>query len=146
MTPAEAAALLTFASAFDNRRVTPEAATAWAEVLIDMSLADGKKAIQDHYASSGEWIMPVHINAAVRRMHDRRFERVGAHLPGSPSDLPGHQIPTWTRAMRRAIADGATVADAQDRADRLVGYTRLPEIEDGPAMDVKELINNTRSK
>lgn len=145
MTPAQAAALLTYASAFDNRRVTPEAATAWAEVLIPMSLADGKAAIQRHYASTSDWIMPVHINAAVTRVQEKRFEAAGV-LPGSPADLDGSQHVLWTRTLRHAIADGVSVHDAVTAADRATNYDRPPEITDGPVRDIKALIAATERK
>lgn len=76
MNPAEVAALLTYASAFDGRRVSAEVATAWAEALdTATTLADARQAITEHYAGSSAWLMPAHVNARCREYRRIRAER-----------------------------------------------------------------------
>lgn len=91
------------------------------------------------------WVTPGDLIREVKAIRSDRISAAGV-LPTPPAELTPGEAVQWQRALVRLIGDGRDVADARDRADRLVGYTRPPEIEDGPVMDVKELINNARRK
>lgn len=78
MTPAEAAVVLALAAAFDGRDVTSKAAAlAWAEVLPDVTLEQGKAAVLTWYATERRWIMPADVRAYV----DRRAREALAARP-----------------------------------------------------------------
>lgn len=117
-----AAALLSWASAFDNREVTEAAATAWAEALDErVNLADGKAAISAHYAKDPRWIMPAAINAGVLSIRKTRLDAMQSPQP--PQSLDGHpgRELTWQRAYREAIGDGETEDRATIRACDALG-------------------------
>ncbi len=136
--PAEAAGLLSYAAATDNREVTETAAHAWAAALDDkVTPRDGKAAIDAHRSTSVDWLMPAHINAEVRRIRRQRLD--GMETPQPPEALDG--IPArelaWQREYRRAVGDGSTEADALTAACNAVGIpvpkpleiaTRPPEL------------------
>ncbi len=69
MSPREANVLLTHVTLLDGRfKRTPEEqaqmATAWAGVLVDVSLDAARSAVNDHYATETRSIMPADIVAA----------------------------------------------------------------------------------
>lgn len=107
MTPAEAAALLTVAAAFDNRKPDADQAHAWAMTLDDMRFIDCREAIVDHYRGSKEWLMPADVRDKVKKLRHERIRAYGVIYP------PAHIDPDDTlaiqrheRDMRRQIADG----------------------------------------
>ena len=108
MTPAEAAAALTLAAAFDNRTPTEAAAHAWAEALPDVPLADAREVIVAHYRSESRWVMPADVLTGTRRLRAARWASHGELIPPPPDalrdDVAG-QI-EWTRAYRAAVGDG----------------------------------------
>lgn len=107
MTPPEAAALLGIACGFDNRQPSEEAAIAWAAALGDVSFADARAAVVDHYSREATWLMPASIRRSVRRIRDRRLEVAGELTPPrdlDPDDVGAYQ--RWLRGARRAAADG----------------------------------------
>ena len=112
MTPAEAAALLAVAAAFDNRKPDPDAATAWALALDGWRFEDCRDAIVAHYRRSREWIMPSDVIGGVQAIRNERLERFRklngwkALLP--PADLADdpRAEQEWTYRMTQAICDG----------------------------------------
>jgi len=141
MTPATAAALLAYASAFDNRNVTPEAATAWSEALAPyVNLTDGKAAIVEHYGRTRDWIMPADINAGVKRTRATRIEK---HPYGDlPPGLDATQAKAWLLTYRRAVGDGSTLDAAHEAADRAVNAERPAHIEADPEK-VRQIVAKT---
>lgn len=107
MTPAEAAALLGIAAAFDNRKPDPDAAQAWAIALNDLRFADCRDAIVEHYRRSSDWLMPEHVIAGVKRIRRNRVAAYGT-LPApthiDPDDTAA--LNAWTVRTTRDIADG----------------------------------------
>lgn len=134
--PEIAAALLSWAAAFDNREVTRTAAIAWAEALDDVvNLADGKAAITQHARNSSEYLKPLHVNAEVRRIRKERVERIGdGGIP--PAELADkHYVEAaWRREFARAIGDGDQFDTAEKRACAAVGVEVPAVIEGGRAM------------
>lgn len=108
MKPTEAAALLTIAAAFDNRKPDPDAAKAWAMALDGLRFEDCREAIVTHYRTSREWMMPADVVSGVKRMRRERLQAFGA-LPDPPADLDPADPAAYQRWMREtttAIADG----------------------------------------
>ena len=121
-----AALLLTWAAAFDNRS-TPRsadevwpAAEAWAAALHStVSPADGKHAITAHYASSGEYVMPRHVNAGVRALRARRLAE--ALDPAPPDGLTAGEYREWLVECRRRIGDGMSPEYASREVREMMG-------------------------
>lgn len=72
MNKVEVAKLLTRASAMDNRVVTPEAVEAWFEVLHAVQYDAAVEAVNEHFKSSTEYLLPAHIVSGARRVMDQR--------------------------------------------------------------------------
>jgi hypothetical protein len=80
MKRSEAARLLTFAAAFDNRKIDEEddaAARAWADVLDGLTFEACFEAIRTHYRTETAFIMPAHI----RRLASTRVGPSVADIP-----------------------------------------------------------------
>lgn len=145
MTPAEAAAILTYASALDNRNVTPEAAQAWAETLDKrMRPDDARWIIRDHYAATRDWIMPADLN---RRFRDVRAARIRA--AGDDYRLPaGLDQANYDRArltFREAIAAGQSKDDATGAAWRAIGHDPNQAEIGPPTAALAQLVADART-
>ena len=121
--PEIAAALLSWAAAYDNREVTRTAAIAWADALDDcVTPEDGKAAITTHARTSSEYLKPLHVNTEVRRIRKERTDRIGLdEIPPAELDKHPARALAWTREYRRAIGDGETPDAATKRACDAVG-------------------------
>ncbi len=109
MTPAEAQVLLTMASAVDNRKIddTGDTAKAWAAMLNDVRFEDARLALIQHFKTSTEYLMPVMIRTAVRKM---RAKRIDDHPPLTPPPgLTVLETNQWLKEARRRIGDGETI-------------------------------------
>jgi len=104
MTPAEAAALLAVAAAFDNRKPDADAAQAWAYALEDRPFIDCRDAIVAHYRHTNDWLMPNHVIAGVRKIRDKRLDDFGRY--DVPDGLDSRQTLDFLRATNKRIADG----------------------------------------
>jgi len=109
VTPAEAAALLAIAAAFDNRKPDADAAQAWALALDGLRFEDCREVVVEHYRRSGEWLMPNAVIAGVKRLRDKRIALAGDPTP--PPDLTALQTIEWLKGARRRIADGETLEE-----------------------------------
>lgn len=109
MTPAEAAALLAIAAAYDNRKPDPDAAKAWSVALAGLRFEDCRDAIVAHYRTSTDWMMPGHVIAAVKRTRAARLAAAPPLTP--PPDLTPLETVAWLRAARRTIANGEPLED-----------------------------------
>jgi len=108
MTPAEAAALLTVAAAFDNRKPDADQARAWAMALDGYRFEDCREAIVQHYRVSREWLMPVEVINAVKKLRNGRVIAYGL-LPDPPAHIDPDDtgaIQQWRIDLTRGIADG----------------------------------------
>lgn len=109
MTPAEAAALLAVAAAFDNRKPDADAATAWALALDDMPFADCRNAIVAHYRASTDWLMPAHVLELVKRVRDKRIADHEADLTPPPHAREGDAHREWLADAKRRLGDGEPI-------------------------------------
>ena len=129
MKTTEAAALLTIAAAFDNRKPDADAAQAWALALDGLRFEDCRTAVVAHYRASADWLMPNMVINAVKRMRRERISAFGA-LPDPPAELDGDPARThaWTVDAIRRIGDGEITKAAQldTYHDRIAG--QVPEM------------------
>jgi hypothetical protein len=112
----EAAALLTIAASFDNRKPDADTAKAWAMALDGLRFEDCRQVVVEHYRSSREWLMPSDVISGVKRVRNQRVKDFGV-LPDPPShidpDSPEHL--RWVRDTTKAIADGTYVPEPTER-------------------------------
>lgn len=115
MKPAEAAALLAVAAAFDNRKPDADAATAWALALDGRRFEDCRDAIVAYYRKSREWVMPSDMLEGVSAIRNGRisaFWRASGHVyllpPAHLADDPAGEQ-RWSAEMLRRIADGEVI-------------------------------------
>ena len=106
MKPAEAQVLLSMASAFDNRKPDEYTARAWAAALDGLRLEDCQEALIEHYKTSTDYLMPVMIRTAVKRIRSKRIAEAGDLTP--PPGLDVDETREWLREARRRIGDGET--------------------------------------
>lgn len=85
MTPAETAAVLAKAAAYDRRTVGRADVAAWHEALADVDMPDALAAVTAHYRDSTDWLQPAHIRQRVR---DARRARQGRDRAAAPLALP----------------------------------------------------------
>lgn len=135
MKPTEAAALLTIAAAYDNRKPDPDAAQAWAIALDGYRFEDCRDVIVAHYRKTADWLMPTHVITEVKRVRAKRIAEAGDPTP--PPDLTPRQTIDWLKEARRRIADGESIDDTAAYGE--LTEHRLPElrafIQRGPGVD-----------
>ncbi|MFI0233110.1 hypothetical protein [Streptomyces sp. NPDC017086] len=110
MTPAETAALLSFAAAFDRRTLGEADVLAWHTVLSDITFDAAKQAVAAHYAVETRWIMPADIRQHVLKARaDTAADIQGPGLPPEIPDADPDDIPAYLAAVRQQrhrAADG----------------------------------------
>lgn len=128
MKPTEAAALLTIAAAYDNRRPDPDAAKAWAMALDGLRFEDCRQVIVEHYQRSRDWMMPVDVIGGVKRLRAQRISEFGP-MPEPPHGLGEDPAAysRWYSDTRRAIGDGAYDGTPQREAE-LAAHNVLAEL------------------
>jgi hypothetical protein len=110
MKPTEAAALLTIAAAYDNRKPDADQAKAWAMALDGLRFEDCREVIVAHYRKSRDWLMPSDVVGGVMRLRAKRIDDYGPieAPPGiDPDDVAIYRRHIRTR--QREIADGDAV-------------------------------------
>jgi hypothetical protein len=105
MKPTEAAALLTIAAAYDNRKPDADQAKAWAMALDGMRFEDCRTVIVEHYRRTRDWLMPSDVVAGVKSIRDRRIREFGP-LPAPDGELESGEYARQIRETIRRIADG----------------------------------------
>lgn len=65
MSPKQTEKLLNLMAAFDHRTVTEFDADAWHHVVGDLDYRQACDAVLDHYRTSSERMMPVHVRRGV---------------------------------------------------------------------------------
>jgi hypothetical protein len=116
MKATEAAALLTIAAAYDNRRPDADQAKAWAMALDDLRFEDCRTVIVEHYRKSRDWLMPVDVIQGVKRLRSDRLLEFGP-VP-EPQGIDPDDTERYTAAymaLQRSIADGELTREQYDR-------------------------------
>lgn len=151
MNKADAAELLTFAAAFDQRTIGNADVEAWALALADLPWDDSARAaIAAYYGSAGgypatgerRFIQPHNVRAGRARIRTDRLERI---VEPAPNTVDGVGSCAELRAIRRAIADGHIDGEPAVEAYRRWGGSlhlayqagRIPEL--APAPDAQPL-------
>ena len=130
MKPTEAAALLTIAASFDNRKPDADQAKAWAMALDGLGFEDCRDVVVEHYRKSREWLMPADVFAGVRRIRYDRIERFGYITP--PPELDFAEEQAYIKHIRERVAAGELTREQYDadlRAQGLAGDRKHPELE-----------------
>jgi hypothetical protein len=85
---AETSRLLTFVARCDNRRVDDATVTAWQSIIGDVPFGDGMEAARRHFATSTDYLMPVHIRrlSAEIDQERRRAIRVAKELAAAADE------------------------------------------------------------
>lgn len=136
MTPAETAALLAFAAAFDRRTIGEADVLAWQTVLTDIHFEPAKQAVTAHYATETRWIMPADIRQRV--IANRSDTAADIQGPGLPAAIPDadpddvHAYLAAVRQQRTRAADGTE--KRRPVAELLAGIGRTIPAE---AKDIK---------
>lgn len=119
MNKSDAAELLTFAAAFDQRTIGNADVEAWALALADIPWDDSTRAaIAAFYGAPGStddrdtrrFVQPHNVRAGRSRIRNDRLARIVEPTPNPHAEVTyGEEL----RAIRRAIADGR-ITDEQD--------------------------------
>lgn len=124
MNKAEAAELLTFAAAFDQRTIGNADVEAWALALADVPWDDStREAVARFYRTppkDGEerrFLQHHNVRTYRSRVRVERLERI---VEPTPNAVEGVSYVDELRALRKAIADG-TIAD-QAAAERYTAW------------------------
>ena len=145
MKPTEAAALLTIAAVYDNRKPDADQAKAWAMALDGLRWEDCREVIVAHYQRTREWLMPVDIIRGVKRLRDKRISDTAPPVPPSwldPDDSAA--LIRWERETRAAIADGTYEAPAPVALPQRDVIRELGQA--GQSLDAREAMRKARER
>jgi len=107
---------------FDRRTLGVSDAAAWASVLPpDMTLDIAQAAVRQHFSTSEEYLMPVHVIRLVRQLHRDRVRDAPVML--LPMDLTLGQEQQWIGYFYGAVK--AAVENPQMTADEAMGVVRV---------------------
>ena len=137
MLASEAATLLGFCAAYDQRRVGEADARAWAEALDErVTFADARAAVVAFYAEVAERrIMPADINRRAKDMRAARMQLRWWEKPEASPEIesgaqevdPGVGL-AWLKACLRMRAEGGrTPAEIDQLACEETGFPWHPE-------------------
>lgn len=101
--------LLSMIAAFDKRKVGQVEVEAWHMAIGTLDLDDARQAVAEHFATSTDYLMPVHVAGGVKRIRTQRLERSITAAP--PPDLAddARAAKHWLDQQIKAIADGKSV-------------------------------------
>lgn len=119
MKPTEAAALLTIAAAYDNRKPDPDAAKAWAMALEGLRFEDCRQVVVSHYQRSRDWMMPIDVIQGVKKLRRDRILAFGPYEV--PSGMTGAEYAGYIGGVNKRIGDGELTSLDQLPTPELVG-------------------------
>lgn len=142
MNPSEVATVLAVASGIDNRSITPEVATIWAQSLdSEMVTDEAVRAVTHHYAESTEWVKPAHINTIVRGWRRTRARDLPPVIPPHVlADDPRREI-EWTHVWGDAFIAGHT-----ENAARAIANREFDISEDEPPLAIEAHVGALREQ
>jgi hypothetical protein len=109
--PTEAAALLTIAAAYDNRKPDADQAKAWSMALNGLRFEDCRAVVVEHYQRSKEWLMPADVITGVKRIRDKRIAEYGPI--DVPSGLGEAEYRAYLRETQKRIGDGELTSQSR---------------------------------
>lgn len=121
MTEHELAMLLTRVQTIDHRVVDRLTLEAWEPIVGPLPYDDCLQAMNDHYASTGDWLMPHHIASGARRLADKRREALHRELQKGRKARTGVGQPPYMAEMEEAAREATRAAIA-------AGHTHGDEI------------------
>jgi hypothetical protein len=138
--------MMEFITAFDRRTVGFAETEAWAMAMGDVPWDEStRQAIAEFYSAPGRdgdrFIQPHHVRAGRSKIRSDRLDRVPEPVP---NDVDGVDYLDELRAVRRAIADGRILTEADAERYREWGgsmhlaYRRGNPVV-GPAIDAPPL-------
>lgn len=98
----DAAALLTVASAFDNRQPNDATVHAWADALDNLDPAMCADAVREHYRESTAFLMPAHIRIIVRGILNDQRQQIAAV---EEAFLPAPELRRRIHDLSQQLAD-----------------------------------------
>lgn len=133
----EAAILLGYCAAFDNRNPSIVAAQAWGAALHDVPLdQDAKDAVAAYYTTAPKdpdqrlWILPHHVRTLRSKIRSARLETF-VYEPPDPDETPREFLARY-RGQVNAIASG-----------RVSAPTNRPMLDGPPPRAVAELLTGS---
>lgn len=110
MNEEEVGILLIMAASFDRRTIGETDVIAWHRLLGDHRFEDAKEALERHFASSREWLMPFDVIEGIKTIRaERRTAYVREHgVLMMPQGLTPEQELVVRRDWERQVGDGAT--------------------------------------
>lgn len=121
ISPAQAAKLLAFASAIDQRTVGEADALAWADLLDGLDFDRCVDAVRRHYRESTDRLMPAHVRRLARTTSDVGISSGAAwtcpecklvHHEHEPCDVLRHDPEALARVRHLAIAKAVPTEEA----------------------------------
>ena len=144
MRRSETAVLLAKISAFDQRTIGESDVEAWTDGLEEsgIPLTDAMAVVTNHFRTSHDRIMPVHIIEGVRAIRRERLARYGP--PPFPRELDQAQERAWAKLWWTAIRGGEDDPIAAANAE--LGISPV-ELLPNPAMAraVESLVSNSKA-
>lgn len=111
---ADTARLLARIAAYDNRKVTPDTAAAWHDVVGDLEYPDALSGVVHHFRTSSDYLMPVDVCrhvAALRRARCLTQDQIldAMEADGIRPDHPLHWEELKARRLRAMSCQPETV-------------------------------------
>ncbi|GIH69465.1 zinc finger domain-containing protein [Sphaerimonospora thailandensis] len=101
--------LLSAIAAIDKRKIGQTEVNTWHMILGHLDLDDALQATAHHFATSTDYLMPVHIVTGVKRIRADRLDRsITAPPPAELSD-DARAAQAWLQQQIKKIADGKAV-------------------------------------
>lgn len=99
---------LAAAAAFDRRTTGDADILAWYKVLKDYRFEDAQQALEEHYSSSNDWMMPFHVIQGIKGIRERRLRdhvrQFGSFVP-TPGLSPSEELEE-RRKWSQSVSDG----------------------------------------
>lgn len=110
----EVGTLLTLIGELDNRRFTKETAVSWQMILGRYGFEEAKRAVEEHFTNSTDWLLPAHL---VRIMKSKRRARLEQFAIINPNRTDGEDVAVELRVRKQlteAIATGKMTSRMYD--------------------------------
>lgn len=103
MSEHELAMLLTRITTIDHRVVDRLTLEAWQPMMATLPFEDAERAVNEHYAETGDWLMPHHIATRCRRYAEERARELDrARRYGNTVDVSVDKPPYFAEMMEAA--------------------------------------------